>query len=191
MSSRFFSTKTRISLPLCTASTPSTISGQRKKVLSLGDGTPSRRRICRRLALSLQVSLSAAVRGNTDKLCSDSMQYRATAYWYMFPTSTQSSCADGLDSAHVSGENVWIRFSILKASVVKIFATCNESFFDTRKRMRLILIISWNSVVGYTWVVNEPSWYCDRLESSSSSSEGAMTRSGVGEHVSPMTPRLI
>lgn len=38
---------------------------------------------------------------------------------------------------------------------------------------------------------NEPSLSFDRLESSSSRSEGAMIRSGVGEHVSPMTPRLL
>ena len=109
----------------------------------------------------------------------------------MFPISTQSSCADGLDSAHVSGENAWIQFRILKASVVKSLAMSGEFFFDTRKRRRLIFMISWNSVVGYTWVVKEPSWSFDRLESSSSNSEGAMTRSGVGEHVSPMTPRLL
>lgn len=75
--------------------------------------------------------------------------------------------------------------------MVKSFATRDGLFLDTCKRMRLILMISWNSVVGYTWVVNEPSWYVDRLESSSSSSEGAMSRSVVGEHVSPMTPRLL
>lgn len=131
------------------------------------------------------------MRGKTDRLCSDSMQYKATADWYIFPIRTESSCADGFDSAHVSGENAWIRFSILKASGVKSLATSGEFFLDTRKRMRLIFMISWNSVVGYTWVVNEPSLSFDRLESSSSRSEGAMTRSGVGEHVSPMTPRLL
>lgn len=118
--------------------------------MSLGDGIASLRRICRRLALRLQVSLRAGVRGKTDRLCSDNMQYKATADWYIFPISTQSSCADGLDSAHVSGENAWIRFSILKASGVKSLATSNEFSFDTRKRTRLIFMISWNSVVGYT-----------------------------------------
>lgn len=98
------------------------------------------------------------MRGKTDRLCSDIMQYKTTADWYMFPISTQSSCAEGLDSAHVSGENAWIRFRILKASVVKSLAMSGEFFFDTRKRRRLIFMISWNSVVGYTWVVKEPSW---------------------------------
>jgi hypothetical protein len=65
----------------------------------------------------------------------------------MFPTSSQSSCPDGLDAAHCSGENAWIRSSILKAAVVKSSATTDESFLDTRKRRRLIFMISWNSCV--------------------------------------------
>jgi hypothetical protein len=34
---------------------------------------------CKRLALMLQGSLSAEMRGKTDRLCSDDMQYKATA----------------------------------------------------------------------------------------------------------------